>query len=410
MAKRPNELLNRILAELEGVAPLVEVVDQAVAIRPRDNQDDGGQAYYEKAVRGSEDIFIWTDKDSGEEYVANNDYLMRAFREKDEDETTRIVRVKPDTKFLYGVEQLAITDDTSYFVPTEFRGYLPQKDEFRVLSEMVALGHNVLIEGPTGTGKTMLCNDFCFLRKQGMILVSVTDFDAKTFVGEFILNERREMVWKDGPLLVAMRYGLLLVADEINMGENQMLAALNHALLYREYYVPETNEWVRAHPDWRVIATMNPHEGYLGTKELNPAVKRRFRLHLIMDNPDKELERQIILSQSGYDNDEFIEQAIQVANSLRHDASEGVELVVSPCSPDHLVTWAQLCKNGRDAWRAYELSVAGPASPEDRGHFRDVMQRTFGMGPASDSWDELQSTLISPEEFERRMDDFRREK
>ena len=406
MAKRPFELLNRILAELDGVASLDDVVEQAVAIRPRENKDDEGRAYYDKGIRANEDIYVFEDKD--EEYVANIEYLLRAFREKDEGEVTQVLRVKPDTKFLYGVPQLPITDDTAYYVPTEFRGYIPQKDEFRVFSEMVALEMNVLIEGPTGTGKTMFCGDWCFLRRQGMILVSVTDFDAKTFIGEFILNENRQMVWKDGPLITSMRGPILLVIDEINMGENQMLAALNHALLYREYFVAETNELVRAHPDWRVVATMNPHEGYLGTKELNPAIKRRFRLHLLLDNPGPELERQIIITQSGYDNDEFLTHAINVAKTLRHDASEGVEIIQSPCSPDHLVTWAKLCKGGRDTWRAFELAVSGPAAPEDREHFKDVMERFFGVGKDSEDWSELESSLITPDEFHKRMNDIKK--
>lgn len=407
MAKRPDELLNRILAELEGVASLDEVVEQAVAIRPREKMDNEGRAYYDDAIRANEDFYIFTDPANDEEYVANMDYLTRAFKEKDESEITRTLKVKPDTKYLYGIPQLSPTDETAYYIPTEFRGYIPQKDEFRVLSEMVALQFNVLIEGPTGVGKTMLCSDFCFLRKMGLLLISVTDFDAKTFIGEWVLNQKREMVWKDGPLPISMRHGLLLALDEINMAENQILAALNHALQYREYYVAETNEWVRAHENWRVVATMNPHEGYLGTKELNPAVKRRYGLHLLLDNPQPELEKQIIISQSGYNNDEFIEKAIQVANTLRNDASEDVEIIQSPCSPDHLVSWAKLCLSGRNAWRAFELAVSSPASPEDREHFKDVMERFFGLGPESTDWDEMEP-LISEEEFRKRMNEFRK--
>jgi MoxR-like ATPase len=250
-------------------------------------------------------------------------------------------------------------------------------------------------------------SDFCFLRRQGLILVSVTDFDAKTFIGEFVLNKDREMVWKDGPLITAMRHGHLLGLDEINMAENQILAALNHALMYREYYIAEIDEWVRAHEHFRCIATMNPHEGYLGTKELNPAVKRRFGLYLTLNYPTPELEFKIVASQSGYDNAEFITQAIEVANALRNDASEGIELISSECSPDHLVRWAKLVASGRDAWRGFELAVVGHAQPHDREHLREVMSRTFGPGPASEDWDQIEQILIDSDEFKRRLNDIK---
>jgi len=406
MAKTAAELINTLVAEWEGVARLDDVVEQAVAIRPREKQNDGGRQFYNRAIRENPDLYVFEDLDKNE-YVANRDYLLRAFRDQEEEEITRHVRVRPDVKFLHGVSQLEVTPETAYYVPTAFRGYIPQRDEFRVLSDMVALRVNVLIEGPTGVGKTMLCGDWSFLRRQGMVVVSVTDFDAKTFIGEFILDENRQMKWKDGPLLTAMRHGFLLILDEINMAENAIIAALNHALAYWEYYVAETDEWIRAHPEFRCIATMNPHEGYLGTKELNPAIKRRFRLHLLLDNPSPEMEKKIVITQSGYENEEFIEKAIQVANDLRHDAGEGVEIVSSPCSPDHVVTWAKLCASGRDAWRAFDLAIVGPASSYDREHFRDVMERTFGPGPSVDEWDELEATLISEEEFKRRMNDLK---
>lgn len=403
MAKTADKLLYQIVEEMDGIASTDDVAQQAVVIRPREKVDDKGLEFYRKALHETDGLHTFLIE--GVEYVATEDYLTRAFREKDETEITRLIKVKPDLRFLYGVEQLPVTPETAYYVPTTFRGYIPQRDEFMVLSEMVTHNFNVLIEGPTGVGKTMLILDWCFLRRQGVVLVSVTDFDAKTFIGEFILDENRQMKWKDGPLPTAMRHGLLLYLDEINMAENQILAALNHALMYREYYVAETDEWVRAHPNFRCVAAMNPHEGHLGTKELNPAVKRRFRIHLLLENPTPENEKKIVKTQTGYEEDEFIDKVIQVATSLRHDAEEGVELISSPCSPDHLVTWTKLVMGGRDAWRAFELAVVGGAEPQDREHFREVMQRTFGPVQQSENWDELQAALISEDEFKRRLHD-----
>jgi MoxR-like ATPase len=51
-------------------------------------------------------------------------------------------------------------------------------------------------------------------------------------------------------------------------------------------------EFVRCHPDFRVFACMNPTEGYVGTKEINPALLSRFGMVLRIDyyTPTEEAE------------------------------------------------------------------------------------------------------------------------
>jgi len=99
--------------------------------------------------------------------------------------------------------------------------------------------------------------------------------------------------WADGPLVTAMRTGAVLLVDEVNLADDAVLERLNsvlepgRALTLAEKggaTSGETSagasanagaELVIAHPDFRVIATMNPGGDY-GKRELSPALANRF--------------------------------------------------------------------------------------------------------------------------------------
>jgi midasin (ATPase involved in ribosome maturation) len=86
-------------------------------------------------------------------------------------------------------------------------------------------------------------------------------------------------VWEDGPLLIAMRRGEMLLIDEISLAEDAVLERLNSVLdPARILVLPEKGreiEEVVAAPGFRLLATMNPG-GDFGKKELSPALRNRF--------------------------------------------------------------------------------------------------------------------------------------
>ena len=86
-------------------------------------------------------------------------------------------------------------------------------------------------------------------------------------------------VWEDGPLLIAMRRGEMLLIDEISLAEDAVLERLNSVLdPARILVLPEKGreiEEVGAAPGFRLLATMNPG-GDFGKKELSPALRNRF--------------------------------------------------------------------------------------------------------------------------------------
>ncbi|KAL0415065.1 UNVERIFIED_CONTAM: Midasin, partial [Sesamum latifolium] len=86
--------------------------------------------------------------------------------------------------------------------------------------------------------------------------------------------------WQDGPLVEAMKRGDLFLADEISLADDSVLERLNSVLEpERKLSLAEKGgsqlENVTAHPNFFLLATMNPGGDY-GKKELSPALRNRF--------------------------------------------------------------------------------------------------------------------------------------
>ena len=85
------------------------------------------------------------------------------------------------------------------------------------------------------------------------------------------------MKWQEGVLVSALRNGWWLVLDELNLAPSEVLEALNRLLDHnRELFIPETQEIVKPHPNFRLFATQNPPGMYGGRKILSRAFRNRF--------------------------------------------------------------------------------------------------------------------------------------
>ncbi|XP_064960659.1 midasin-like isoform X3 [Musa acuminata AAA Group] len=87
-------------------------------------------------------------------------------------------------------------------------------------------------------------------------------------------------LWQDGPLVQAMKDGDLFLVDEISLADDSVLERLNSVLEpERKLSLAEKGgailERITAHPNFFLLATMNPGGDY-GKKELSPALRNRF--------------------------------------------------------------------------------------------------------------------------------------
>lgn len=112
--------------------------------------------------------------------------------------------------------------------------------------------------------------------------------------------------WADGPLVMAMKHGDLLLLDEISLAEDAVLERLNsvlepsRTLVLAEKGACDVNEnrVLEAHDSFQVFATMNPG-GDFGKRELSPALRSRFTeiwVSPVTDHIDIDLVLQRVLT------------------------------------------------------------------------------------------------------------------
>ncbi|TDM15405.1 MoxR family ATPase [Macrococcus bovicus] len=190
---------------------------------------------------------------------------------------------------------------------------------------MLKLRKNILLKGPTGSGKTKLAETLRHELDRPMHSINCSvDLDAESLLGFKtieIVDGESVITFVEGPVIQAMKEGHLLYIDEINMAKPETLPILNGVLDFRRTITnPFTGEVITAAEDFAVIAAINV--GYVGTLPMNEALKNRFVV-IDMDYISGDTLKEVIKSQTLLQDDALIDLLVRFNHDLVTMAEQG---------------------------------------------------------------------------------------
>jgi hypothetical protein len=217
-------------------------------------------------------------------------------------------------------------------VPEKSKGYVPFGN-FTDVRQIVKSGkfYPMYITGLSGNGKTMMIEQVCAQEKREMVRVNITiETDEDDLIGGFRLVDGRT-VWQNGPVIVAMERGAVLLLDEVDLGSNKMMC-LQPVLEGKPVYLKKINKVITPQAGFNIIATANTKgkgsdDGrFIGTNVMNEAFLERFSITMEQEYPPAKTEQKIlnnVLGQSGIVEPEFTEKLVQWAEVIRKSFYEG---------------------------------------------------------------------------------------
>lgn len=289
-----------------------------------------------------------------------------------------------------------VTDITDNLVPEKDVTYVP----FGFFKDLEAIIRSsqfypVFITGLSGNGKTFMVEQVCAKLKRECIRVNVSiETDEDDLIGSNTLVDGN-VVYREGPVLIAMKRGAIVILDEIDRGSNKLMC-LQAILEGKPYFNKKTGELIHAKPGFNVIATANTkgrgtEDGkFIAAQILDEAFLERFPITHEQEYPNGTVEKKIILNnmnQVGSVDEDFADKLVAWADIIRKTYLEGgIDELISTRRLVHIVRAYSMFKN---RLKAIELCI-NRFDAETKSAFKDLYSKV----------DEKATVEVTPEQTE----------
>ena len=323
-------------------------------------------------------------------------------------ESAKVYEYAAATVVAMAPKAIEVLEEQESYVPEKFNGYVPWGN-FNTVKSVIKSGifYPIFITGMSGNGKTLMVKELCARLNKEFVRANVTiETDEDDLLGGFRLMNG-ETVWHDGPVVMAMKRGAVLLLDEIDLASNKIMA-LQPILEGSSIYLKKIGKWIHPSPGFNVIATANTKgqgsdDGrYIGTNVMNESFLERFPVTIEQTYPTNKIEEKILVNELAKNDkvdESFVMNLVKWADVIRKTFMDGgVDEIISTRRLVHIVGAYCIFDN---KMKAIEMCVAR-FDTETKDSFLDLYTKVDSGVSVEDIMSESQ--VADPEEDDEDID------
>ena len=249
-------------------------------------------------------------------------------------------------------------------VPNKDETFVPfgfYKDLKTVLSS--SMFYPIFISGLSGNGKTTMVEQVCANLKREAIRVNISiETDEDDLIGGNTLVDGN-VVYREGPVLTAMKRGAVLILDEVDRGSIKLMC-LQAILEGKPYFNKKTGDTITPAPGFNLVATANTKgrgsdDGkFISANILDEAFLERFAITVEQEYPTMATEKKIVMKKMERVNildEDFATHLVTWSDVIRKTYYEGaIDELISTRRLEHIVNAYAVFK---DKTKAVQLCV-----------------------------------------------------